>query len=692
MDLKVIVSTNKNTNDGLYTSDKMNQLMARAYQLLESENLLRPEVQGEGYEDKAFHNLDEFYGHMEELMTLDPTFMMLPLDEVPFAIDANTRTISNAKLAVMQNDQNAEIVTFTIDRYFDYKDLDTANIYIQWTLPDGTEGASAVEMKDLSIPEKIRFGWALDDKITSQEGTVKFSARFWNIDKIADENGNLQDMVVYSFNTKTASLTITKSLQPQLNEGVSVNSPLRDGFFKKAIINSRIHNENIALPADVYFTEPGLNLHNFASLSWDPEAEKETLTLIAQAIAHDAGELEYKWEYKPAVDCEINGTQYLSNTWYPFDTEIIDDEIIPGFSAFGGSVNYADYQEVKLVDNKLVPGEKYYMEKDGAMVAYDGSRPIPTLYEKFTTYTVPDNKTDADGNEVIVPVTGEYRVKATNKMGSNVSSVAETTTCQLVSPDEVVFTKNAAGAVTGDLDSTEIFPVDASGNDLDIDLSVAVVNDDSIAAQRTYTWTRCSADPAVVEETVVKSAAEEGHKFTATVPGWYQVVVKSMLNRETKELHSTVCKVASKTVAPQLVSEDPDIAAAQILTMSYGPEALSKNKDEKNIPQYYGSLGNEFVLDVTTALNAPEGYNAALYSENLSYSWGYQVQDGSFKMLTANDVGDGKLVVDGLGTNRLTVRILEDDKKYTYKCIITNIVNGESAACTQGEALAFAVQ
>jgi hypothetical protein len=74
-------------------------------------------------------------------------------------------------------------------------------------LPDGKVGASLVELRDLSIPGKIRFGWPLDNEITSQAGAVQFSVRFWNIEKIDGI-----DTVVYSFNTQTSTLTITKSL------------------------------------------------------------------------------------------------------------------------------------------------------------------------------------------------------------------------------------------------------------------------------------------------------------------------------------------------------------------------------------------------------------------------------------------------------------------------------------------------
>ena len=169
MELKVIVKVNS-INDATTTSQKYDRLFATAYQALEAKGLVREDCV---HADKAFHSIDEYFAHLSHLYAIDPVYIMLPLDETPFAIDADKRTISNPKITVLQNDQNAEVVLFTIDRYFDYKDLDTVEYtYVQWTLPDGTEGASKITMKDLSIPGKLRLGWPLDNEFTSLKGSV----------------------------------------------------------------------------------------------------------------------------------------------------------------------------------------------------------------------------------------------------------------------------------------------------------------------------------------------------------------------------------------------------------------------------------------------------------------------------------------------------------------------------------------
>jgi hypothetical protein len=442
-------------------------------------------------------------------------------------------------------------------------------------------------MKDLSIPGKIRFGWPLDSEITSQKGTVKFSVRFWNVDKIKDENGIEKDAVVYSLNTLTSNLHISESLQPHLNEEYSVNSPIAEGFFKKAIINSQLHTENMAIPMNPRFDDPGLNLNAYESLFTVTEGDttKETLTLMAQAVNSDTGELSYEWWYKPAEARDFKDASddtkviasFNSETWYPFSDSVNDDgDVVYGFNIYGGTVNHNHYAPIVFEDDKeeLVAGENYYMLSGGNYVVYDGSVPRPQLYEKFTTYTVPDN--EADGT--IVPVTGQYKVVATNSIKSrvegsnskNTSQPVSSRVCQLVSPDNIQFTKY------GNLNEFEILPVDNEGKPLSMDLTVGVANDDSIAAKRTFTWARRSSaldregGEELVDEkgvlldpdtTITVDAADEGHKFNVTEPGWYQVTVNSTLNRETKTLTSQNCKVTNAVVAPELKSNDETIAA-----------------------------------------------------------------------------------------------------------------------------------
>jgi hypothetical protein len=205
---------------------------------------------------------------MADLLALDPNYMMLPLDETPFAINADTRAISAPKIVVLQKDQIAEMLIFTIDRYFDYMDLYDTEIYVQWTLPDGkTTGATKIEFKDIeTIPGKIRLGWALDSEVTAQAGQVKYSVRFWKKGEFKEENGEIVEKVVYSLNTLTSSFTISPSLQVEINNADEVNAPIQSNLFKRSVRNGMLTGEGLDIPQPPTFGDPGLDLPVKASL------------------------------------------------------------------------------------------------------------------------------------------------------------------------------------------------------------------------------------------------------------------------------------------------------------------------------------------------------------------------------------------------------------------------------------------
>jgi hypothetical protein len=115
-----------------------------------------------------------------------------------------------------------------------------------------------------------------------------------------------------------------------LNNGAQVNAPINDGYFKKAIINSQLTGEGIAVPLNPRFDDPGLNLSQYESLSTvldeitgqpmkDAEGNPiETLTLKAQAITTDTGSVSYEWWYKPAEDSadgKFNSLEEVSAIW-----------------------------------------------------------------------------------------------------------------------------------------------------------------------------------------------------------------------------------------------------------------------------------------------------------------------------------------------------------------------------------------
>ena len=96
------------------------------------------------WSDCTISSLNEYFAYLEDILKAahqdsnedaERFYVRLPLDEEVFAINADTREITiprsfeNAGVGV-QGDELAEVVYFTIDRFFDSVDLASDNIHI----------------------------------------------------------------------------------------------------------------------------------------------------------------------------------------------------------------------------------------------------------------------------------------------------------------------------------------------------------------------------------------------------------------------------------------------------------------------------------------------------------------------------------------------------------------------------------
>ena len=656
MDFKVIVKINE-SNAHLY-----NALFAKAYQALDAKGKIMAEAKNDA--EKRFKNLNHYLAHADALLELDPAYLLLPLDEPTFDINADSRNIKASRIVILQNDHNAETIQFTVDRYFDYMDLKEARIYAQWTLPSGKEGATWVdEAKDLSIPGKIRFGWPLTADVTSEPGIVKYSIRFWNRSL---NNASGKEEVEYSFNTLTSSLTISPSLQPSVNGEADVVAPVKSGF-ARAVRNSQIVLEGRDLPLAPYFFKPGMDLPSYASL----DVDTNTLVLKAQAGVGDTGTLAYHWYFKPAipVTLKINSKDVTFNneTFYPYDDVMKKDAQgrptttveVYGFKHFNGQIKDGNgagrdlfMEEYNWVAaGKLNIGDRYFKE-DGS--AYE-STIVPEdksvkLYEKYTTYSIPA------GEE---KVTGQYKVCATNTIEPNTTAEMPSTVCQLISPDDIV--------ITADLEPIHFISEDDKVPTKP--LKVSIKSQTSSDVNVIYDWI-VGTDSSTPDEDVAD--APNAAQFIPTTPGWYQLHMEATLNRETKENDSKVCKV---TFAPKLP------------TIAYGPTATSKLQDHNGtrIPTY--TTADDAVLDLAITDPNPSGVDKNLYTDEYKFEWYVSTPTSTIRKV--NDKDD--FYVSGLNTSTLTVKNPTDGAIHTYKCIVTNYLSGKSISDTLNNAKPFYV-
>jgi hypothetical protein len=180
------------------------------------------------FKNATISNIDDYFACLAELARIeedhpeqiDPIFTILPATESTFNIDADKRTIlipdNFARYGVgVQGDEIAEILYFSIDRYFDAMDLAEMDIIVQWKHSDDKDNVSnlsATYKKSLTLqPGKIVFGWPISSEITERSGNVQFSIRFYRRDEQSKE-------LIYSFSTLTATIKIQAGLDFELDE------------------------------------------------------------------------------------------------------------------------------------------------------------------------------------------------------------------------------------------------------------------------------------------------------------------------------------------------------------------------------------------------------------------------------------------------------------------------------------------
>ena len=623
----MIVSINQNN------SDKYIDLFKEAYELLGLS----------GNEEGRFTSLAEYYGHMADLFaTAQYKYVLLPLDEDPFYIDLNTRTInvplSFSKCASVQSDQLAETIVFVVDRYFDFMDLSMTDIHVQWTIPENKkngvemyEGATRVEMIDLSESGKIKFAWPLNDSITKAAGSVDFSVRFSLADKVNP------DKLYYSLNTTSATIIIKPALQKDLNRA-KVESP--NELFQKAIINSIYTGEGVNPPVMPEFIEPGSKImtlegtNEVDGIKVVALNDDNTVTLYAQAIVADTGMISYRWYHKAS-----NGQFYDCQE---FPVSFNEDGSIKEIEVFG------TVEDKFLLCNpqptSRVMNERYYYEDATATLGYtlytgdtfpavvDGEE--VELFERYGSFTVPSTGV----------VTGWYQAAADNTITSGNKSITTVNPrfsdmCLIPGPSTIEFKEN------GNLVNGVILEDGAAT--LTIDLVTDPYNPNV-----NYEWRKTQ----VSEEDVLNESAiapNVGPTYVVTEPGWYGAEITSSLNREEKVQFSNICRVTNFPLPPKV----------------------------KNTADYTGNISDDEppVFTIEAEVRNENNLNEKLLSDGFDYVWQIRWADAE-NFINIEDDWKG---ISGLHTNSLTVnsdfQFLKGVTSASLRCLVINNLNGKKA-------------
>ena len=639
-----------------------------------------------------FLSLDGYFAHIADLVSIQPSYVLIPSDEAPFEIDANSRTIKVPsafnKCAGVVGDNMCEVITFTIDRYFDYTDLANASICVQWQAGED-QGVSHIGIKDLiTTPGKIRFGWPLTNALTKKAGNIVFAVRFYvektydnstgeEVDSLTADPATTTKKFVYLFNTLPATIPIREGLNVMGQEGIQVEQGV-DGLFTRFISNSA--NPSYAMPNPVNYID---NLPDQTKINKDTN----TLLLKAQATTKGSGWIDYKWFFKAGAI----PTESLETPSVELNKDVIDSwyEI------------YEEYSPIEEVSDysKLPKNKQYYYEDNsskmvnindkGEFLDVEGNVLKDTqLYERFSCLTIKD--TDYKG------ITGLYYIEARNTVGidtiENVAYNVEVLDEETGAKKEAKVSYTVQGInSTPWLSSVECYlpvpqeiKIDSAKNlpeskfligsegagktaELTVTPDVDAGNPDRI-----YSWFKAAnkvelefdADKGEwIKPTVTNNYEQIERKnsegkdinspsYEATEEGWYWVNIQSILNRDDKTLDSKICRVVEdvkKPIIKQLIIRPGDnnfnINTNDIVSIYDTDKADSIGFNELGINENYDQLieGMNLTPGSTVELEVvlDEQFKSRLKSDEITYKWYYVNTEG-----TTYEIVDEKDLVD----------------------------------------------
>lgn len=677
--------------------DKSNPNSVRRYlELFEMANAVfaLPENQDKAPKDEngqilQINDIEQYFTCIGTLKSIDPKFAyLLPLDESFFEIDANTRAIKVpsefSKGVGVQSDVISETLLFKINRFVDAKDLnDVENIWIQWQygpLNNPTsEGVFKVDFRYINYdPNYLIFAWPLMGRVTKNHGTLRFSVRF-------ESTGS--DGISYSLNTLPATVTLNPALKADMDYDEPYESA--SALFDQAIQDS----QQTSTPSENAAVRPNFNPAIAPGADMLPDKAylyNNALTLRAQAITTDTGNLSYVWysSDNAAQDAVILTTKYIK-------TEDINRD-----------GNYKRY---------------YYSEGSGDAQAY-----------KIYTGTITNGQT-ADGKdlyeyvaELNIPVgegtiAGLYRLDATNRLGWSANSTSSaiitngnadgfTQIVEIPGPEKLIFKDG------GDLDPDKKYITTSEDDVEQVSLSVNVEYDDFSKLVNVdlpiidYHWEKTllpregnviEADGKVTDKRtwlpvpslldldttgegidkfdyivtmnqsdLAKHLEDKGYDVSALsdeekdLPGWYRVIVTSQVNRDTNSITSTECKVTRDPVAPELDHKENDTAKTQDIEIN--------------------ETAN-FTLEIKNFLTAIEE-NKLLETEKITYQW---FDNSDVALEGSGFVGElskDNIQVDENGNKKLVINVAFTltEKPAAYYCVVTNELNGKTAASRSG--------
>ena len=140
-----------------------------------------------------------------------PSNVFLPYAHNIYDVDLNTRTIYGPDIISVQQDHNAEIIYFKVDRFIDFMDLSNTVCVIEYIVPGDTKRIPYLyivpfyDTNKFAKENKMIFPWSISGTATAKNGKIEYAIRFFKI----DEQGS---KLIYNLNTSPTISNILSNI------------------------------------------------------------------------------------------------------------------------------------------------------------------------------------------------------------------------------------------------------------------------------------------------------------------------------------------------------------------------------------------------------------------------------------------------------------------------------------------------
>lgn len=485
-------------------------------------------------------NLESFFGYIQEIGELDKKFLRLPLDEPLFEIDANSRKITipsdfTANGLSVQGDHLAETVFFSIDRYFDYMDLNNCNIRINWKIGD-VSGQSVNFSKSVDAePGKIVFGWPVAKDLTGKSGTLSFAVEFYT------ERDNITS---YSLNTLVSTINIKEGLVLINPTVINVNDDILNMLQNSSFGEGEAKVEDLKWLTNGLVTDPGatvaLQTINLAGNAVDSGNSQKLSSVPVKLYARaQAGAADIKYSTPAGEDDPVDEYVLVSKK-DENDKRIPLDPAGTYYIKEGSAYNIASSEDVKTWNDLeiAIPNKselyaryatievngvgEYYIQAQGIIFDKENKKIGQGVLEHTPVVICPEP--DAPAEITITSNNSDLKDEGYDIDLSVADSVA------FLTGNEVILTATASG-----YDNKDAYEAPAVGVEPKALVQYAWYKDGNKTPVNTSKWIRST----------------QNNSFAVREEGKYIVGVKTFLNNqttldETKSKEYIVSPLASK--------------------------------------------------------------------------------------------------------------------------------------------------